>query len=234
MGYLVLLLINIAYSKYLSLPASQLEDYISSTTDIIRFVSFCSSSISPCLLFQDQYYKISVKHPNYEMISIDIVDEESAQIASNYELEGYPHLVFYPKDTKDHITYTGSFEPADIEAAMSRISENLHEFKSLDEFRNAISEKYYVDGLVLGVFSKKNKRFDMFMAIAEGSKHINPFAYTFSDEFSTEYNVRDGVIIARPHILVSRENDGIYLIKNMEDIEKLSEEITNNFYGPVA
>ncbi|CAG9314855.1 unnamed protein product [Blepharisma stoltei] len=231
---LFLFSVTLGLAKFSHIGAADLEEFIYQKSGKGRFISFCSSSLHPCMVFQDQFSKIASKLPDQEFALVDIMNEEGAQIAANYQLEGYPHIIIYPANAEKYIIYTGSFEPAEIEATFMRMTENIPIFENFADFNSSLSTKCSTDGIVLGVFPKRSPKFKLFMEIANASKHFLPFAYTFSEEIAKILNINDGIVVARPPMLVLNEEERYFYIKNIENIDKVADTIFDNFFGKLS
>lgn len=170
----------------------------------------------------------------YQFAYVDVVDQEGAELAQNFKIESFPHIVFYlAKSDKFHV-YAGSYEINSFNDVITRVSGHIPIYLTLQDLQQDIDNKFYTDGLVLGTFTNSNNYYNIFMKIANETNIYFPFAYSFSDEIAKFFDSNNGIIIIRPPILVANEKEKYFHISQVYNPKSVSEIIYKHFYGALS
>ncbi|CAG9317465.1 unnamed protein product [Blepharisma stoltei] len=159
-----------------------------------------------------------------------IPEEDKDQIKNEFSITSLPHIICTLKGDTNHFAYLWSIDPEEIRATTSRMAKPITEYYTLKEFEDDLK----FEGLVLGVFSTSgNKAKEEFIRLAVSAKQFYRFGYTFSQDIAKHFNIENGVILLRPSILGNNPLSDPYKIKNIDDIDKLADEIYKNYFGKV-
>ncbi|KAL6542455.1 Thioredoxin-like domain [Orobanche minor] len=209
--------------KVLTLDHSNFSDTVSKHDFVV--VEFYAPWCGHCKALAPEYEKaasiLSSHEPPVVLAKVDANEEANRELASEFQIQGFPTLKILRNGGKDIQEYKGPREADGIVAYLKRqVGPASSEIKSVEDAASLIDEKKI---FVVGVFPKfSGEEFDNFIALAEKLRSDYDFGHTLDAKLLPR-----GESVSKPTLRLLKPFDELFVDSQdfeVDSLEKFIEE----------
>lgn len=219
------------------LRGDEFYTFTSEFRDKIRIINFYIFSITGKQEFNSVYFQTAKKAQNMSLpIVFGKVEKNNAMNSKpvlEFQVSAVPHTIYYLANSDIPYLYTGPRTQEGLLNFMSNKHYKMHAFSSVEELKQDLMGKFYLKGLLLGVFNKNDVEIqEKFIRMSYDMPHVYEFGLMeYSEELGKEVNITGSALVAcRGPGLISFQDDYYKSISNFTDLNIT--EWTRTHYHP--
>ncbi|EDW46102.1 endoplasmic reticulum resident protein 44 [Drosophila sechellia] len=184
------------------------------------YAEWCRFSNILAPIFAEAADKIKEEFPEAGKVVLGKVDcDKETAIASRFHINKYPTLKIVRNGQLSKREYRGQRSAeAFLEFVKKQLEDPIQEFKSLKDLENLDSKKR----LILGYFDRRDQpEYDIFRKVATNLKEDCQFHVGFGDAAQAMHPPGTPIIVFRPDVALSHENDETYTgsLQNFDELK---------------
>ncbi|EDW37878.1 GL21325 [Drosophila persimilis] len=184
------------------------------------YAEWCRFSNILAPIFGEAADKIKAEFPDAGRVVLGKVDcDKETAIASRFHINKYPTLKIVRNGQLSKREYRGQrSSDAFLEFVKKQLEDPIQEFKSLKELEHLDSKKR----LILGYFDRRDQpEYDTFRKVATNLKEDCQFHVGFGDASQAMHPPGTPIIVFRPDVALSHENDETYTgsLQNFDELK---------------
>ncbi|KAH8303720.1 hypothetical protein KR018_008556, partial [Drosophila ironensis] len=184
------------------------------------YAEWCRFSNILAPIFAEAADKIRAEFPEPGKVVLGKVDcDKETAIASRFHINKYPTLKIVRNGQLSKREYRGQrSSDAFLEFVKKQLEDPIQEFKSLKDLENLDSKKR----LILGYFDRRDQpEYDIFRKVATNLKEDCQFHVGFGDASQAMHPPGSPIIVFRPDVALSHENDETYTggLQNFDELK---------------
>lgn len=222
-GIMYLVFFYFVAAEVLNTAPGEIEGFLQSYSGF-KALFFCDFSLDPCRYFEKTTEKYFGSFP-FPLGKVDVRSKVDSEISAKYGLKDYPYIIYF-RQGDDYEQYQSSLEPIEIHSILLRIFSESENFTTMADLNFALENKYYSDGLLLGLKIDSGVWKEMSKALIE----FIPFGHAGSSEIQENFNCIQCIIVFRPKMFEFSQSEKFEIIQNPEDPSV----VVNSFYKNFA